>query len=294
MPVIEIEYFRADTFVHRLHPFTKIIFEIVVFVTAAVINDPLYSVIIILAIIGIINLAQIPVRKFRYMWVVLYVVLFLVFTQGIWFTSFGDFGDLEVGFAWKTLFYVWPEWLPGGPRVPFVLQGAVYGFALGLRFVVISLAFPLLIIATHPSDLVTSLASFRIGSWKLSYNLIFVFATALRYIPSISREFDNTIDAQRSRGVDFGGLNLYKKIKASVPLFIPVLISSMLHAQDLTLALETRAFGALEERTFLREVRWKRSDWFVSIILILLCAACVLAVTKYDLGTLPYTPQRSF
>ena len=50
MPVIEIEYFRADTFVHRLHPFTKIIFEIVVFVTAAVINDPLYSLIIILAI----------------------------------------------------------------------------------------------------------------------------------------------------------------------------------------------------------------------------------------------------
>ena len=48
MPVIEIEYFRADTFVHRLHPFTKIIFEIVVFVTAAVINDPLYSLIIIL------------------------------------------------------------------------------------------------------------------------------------------------------------------------------------------------------------------------------------------------------
>ena len=89
-------------------------------------------------------------------------------------------------------------------------------------------------------------------------------------------------------------LNLYKKIKASVPLFIPVLISSMLHAQDLTLALETRAFGAREERTFLREVRWKRSDWFVSTILILLCAACVLAVSKYGLGILPYTPQRSF
>ena len=70
MPVIEIEYFRADTFVHRLHPFTKIIFEIVIFVTAAVINDPLYSLTIILAIIGIINLAKIPVRKFRYMWVV--------------------------------------------------------------------------------------------------------------------------------------------------------------------------------------------------------------------------------
>ena len=78
-------------------------------------------------------------------------------------------------------------------------------------------------------------------------------------------------------------------------LFIPVLISSMLHAQDLTLALETRAFGALPERTFLREVKWKRTDWVISTILIIVYVACVVAVTKYDLGTtLPYTPQRSF
>ena len=74
MPVIEIEYFRSDTFVHRLHPFTKFIFEIVVFVTAAVINDPVYSLIIIFSVIGIICLAKIPVRKFRYMWIVFYVV----------------------------------------------------------------------------------------------------------------------------------------------------------------------------------------------------------------------------
>ena len=181
MPFIEIEYFKADTPIHRLHPFTKILFEIVVFVIAAVLNAPLYMLVVILAIVGIISLAHIPARKFRYMWIVAYIVFFLIVTQGVWFTSFGDFGDVEAEFEWHTLFHLWPVWAPGGPRVPFVLEGAIYGLALGLRFVAISLAFPLLVIATHPSDLVTSLARLRIGSWKIPYNLIFVFTTALRY-----------------------------------------------------------------------------------------------------------------
>ena len=68
----------------------------------------------------------------------------------------------------------------------------------------------------------------------------------------------------------------------------------MLHAQDLTLALETGAFGALPERTFLREVKWQCTDWVISTIPIIVCVTYVVAVTKYDLGTLPYTPQRSF
>ena len=35
MPTIDIQYFKEDSFVHRLHPFTKIIFEISVLVAAA-------------------------------------------------------------------------------------------------------------------------------------------------------------------------------------------------------------------------------------------------------------------
>ena len=77
MPVIEIEYFKADTHIHRLHPFTKIIFELVVFVIAAVINAPIYMCVFILAIVALIRLAHIPARKFRYMWIVAYIVLFL-------------------------------------------------------------------------------------------------------------------------------------------------------------------------------------------------------------------------
>ncbi len=38
------------------------------------------------------------------------------------------------GRAWHTLFYLWPGWLPGGPRAPFVLEGAIYGLSLDDTF----------------------------------------------------------------------------------------------------------------------------------------------------------------
>jgi len=240
MPVIEIEYFKAETPVHRLHPFTKLTFELAVFLIAAVFNAPAYLGALIAAVIGVIVLARIPLRKFRYMRVVAYVVAFLILTQAIWFTSFGDFGGVA-GRTWHTLFYLWPAGLPGGPKAPFVLEGAIYGLSLGLRLLAISLAFPILIMTTHPSDLVTALAEIRVGRWRIPQNLIFVLTSALRYVPTVSREFDHTLDAQRARGVEFEGYNLVSQVRAAVPLFVPVLTSSLVHAQDLTIALETRA-----------------------------------------------------
>jgi energy-coupling factor transport system permease protein len=294
MPTIDIQYFKEDTFVHRLHPLTKIIFEFSILVIAAVFNEPVFLGMVILAIMGVAALAKVPAKKFRYMWVMVYIVLFMVITQGVWFTSFGEFGDIDAGFQWRTLFHLWPTWAPGGPRIPVIFEGANYGFSLGLRVVAIALAFPILVLTTHPSDLTRFLSKIRIGSWRIPYNIIFVFTAGFRFIPTVSREFDQTFDAQRSRGVSFGGYNLIKKIKTIVPMFVPVLTSSLLSAQDLTLALETRAFGAPTERTFIHEVHWRRVDWVVSILLILAAIVCIFLTNEYGLGVLPYTPQRNF
>jgi energy-coupling factor transport system permease protein len=287
----EIEYFKSDSLVHRLHPFTKVTFELVLFAVVALFSDIVYQLVVIAAVFGVSRVAQIPVRKFRYMWTVVAIGVFLIFTQGIWFTTFGDFGGVQRD--WHTLFYLWPDWAPGGPRVPFVLEGCIYGLSLALRFVAITLAFPILVMTTHPSDLVTALARVRIGTWKIPYSLIFVFATALRYVPTVSRTFSQTIDAQRTRGVVFEGWNVFGRVRASVPLLVPVIVSSMVHAQDLTIALETRAFGSPNERTFVHEVFWRRADTLVTLAIVLLGALCIFAEVRWGFGRLPFAPSRS-
>lgn len=286
MPVLDIEYIKDDSVVHRLHPFVLIVFELAVFVIAGTLSHPVHLAGFLLLLIGVARLARLPVGRFRYLWVVGAVMVIFVLTQGVWFTSFGDFGERAI--RTHVLFHVWPAWAPGGPRVPFVLEGAVYGLALGLRFLAIAFAFPLLVMTVHPRDLITALARIRIGTHRLPYELIFVFANALRYVPMISRRFDETMDAQRTRGAEFEGRHLVRRIRASVPLLVPVVTSSLVHAQDLTLALETRAFGARRERTFARELILRPVDVVVMTGLVVLAAACVLTTRRYGWGVLRF------
>lgn len=282
MPTLDIEYVRRDSLVHRLHPFTVIVFELCVFVVATAFSSPVYMLGLILFIFGIIRIARLPLRKFRYMRFVLFVLAFFIVTQGIWFTSFGSFG--EVAGHWRTLFHLWPAWAPGGPKVPFVLEGVVYGLGLGLRFVAIAFAFPILVMTVHPSDLVMALASVRLGKWKIPYNMVFVLANGFRYIPTVSQKFDATVDAQRARGVEFESPR--KRIRAVGPLLLPVLVNSLVHARDLTLALETRAFGAPGERTYYRQVRYARIDFFLTGAMVVLTGLVLALRIRYGFGAL--------
>lgn len=282
MPVVDINYVRRDSVVHRLHPFTVIAFELSVFITATVLSSPLHLLGLILLTFVVTRVAKLPLRHFRYMKFVFFILVFFIFTQGIWFTSFGDYG--EVAGDWRTLFNLWPSWLPGGPRIPFVLEGVIYGLGLGLRFVAIAYAFPILVMTVHPRDLVTALAGVRIWGRRMPYNLIFVLANGLRYIPTISKRFDETIDAQRARGVQFETRR--KRVRAIGPLLLPVIINSLVSAQDLTLALETRAFGAPGERTFYRQVRFRHADVFVTGSLIVFMALLLLLRTRFGFGLL--------
>jgi energy-coupling factor transport system permease protein len=288
MPLIDIEYVHRDSPVHRLHPVVALVFEVAVLVVASAFTHPLALLAVLGAVALVVTVSGIPLRRLRYLWVVGGVALLFVVTQAVWFTSFGSLGESADTF--RTLFHLWPGWLPGGPRVPFVLEGAVYGLSLGLRFLVIALAFPLLVMTTHPRDLVTALAAVRVGRRRLPESVVFVFANALRYVPTIGRQFDETRDAQRARGVELEGRNPVRRVRATAPLVLPVVTSSLVHARDLTLALETRAFGAQGERTAYREVPVRRVDVVVGVALVVVAALCVLAARRYGLGQLPYLP----
>lgn len=70
------------------------------------------------------------------------------------------------------------------------------------------------------------------------------------------------MNAQRARGVDFGEGNLVQKMKAVIPLLIPLFVSSFNRAEDLATAMEARGYkGGKEERNIVYcigiiETRW--------------------------------------
>ena len=66
--------------------------------------------------------------------------------------------------------------------------------------------------------------------------------------------------AQTARGVDFSGGPIKDRLKAIIPLLIPLFISSFKRAEELAVAMEARGYRGGEGRTKYRLLSWGFSD----------------------------------
>jgi len=83
---------------------------------------------------------------------------------------------------------------------------------------------------------------------------------ALRFIPTLIEETDKIISAQRARGGDFESGNIFRRMKALLPLLIPLILSAFRRANDLAIAMECRCYNGGEGRTRLRVLCWQWPD----------------------------------
>jgi energy-coupling factor transport system permease protein len=77
------------------------------------------------------------------------------------------------------------------------------------------------------------------------------------------------MDAQRSRGLELDKGPILKRIKNYVPIITPLIIGSIRMAEELAIAIESRGFG-YGERTFLKEISFRKIDYFVIIVSIII------------------------
>ena len=92
-------------------------------------------------------------------------------------------------------------------------------------------------------------------------------------------ETDKIMKAQTARGADFESGGLIQKIKAMVPLLVPLFVSAFRRANDLALAMEARCYHGGEGRTQMKPLRYQRRDWVAyGILLLYLAAAIVMGV----------------
>ena len=85
-----------------------------------------------------------------------------------------------------------------------------------------------------------------------------------RFIPSLSNEFQQTIDAQRIRGHDPSakGGGPIAKARGLIPLLTPLTVNAIAGAEDTIDAMDMRGFGT-GKRTWLRHLQLDRTDWLV-------------------------------
>jgi energy-coupling factor transport system permease protein len=83
---------------------------------------------------------------------------------------------------------------------------------------------------------------------------------ALRFVPSLLDESQRILKAQASRGVDFTNGNIKDKAKSLVSLVVPMFSIAFLKADDLSNAMEARAYNPRYTRTRYRNYPIKVID----------------------------------
>jgi len=94
-------------------------------------------------------------------------------------------------------------------------------------------------------------------------------------------ETDKVMKAQMARGSDMSSGPLKDRLKAVVPLMIPLFVNAFKRAEDLATAMEVRGYRGGEGRTKYRLLKWQTRDTLVLLTLVILAA--ILAWLRYGL-----------
>ena len=140
---------------------------------------------------------------------------------------------------------------------PFSLytESIIYGMLFSSRILCICTWSILMLMTLHPGELSSALQKARVP-----YTVNFMITTTLQLIPILQREFGIILSAQKSRAMEAQGF------KALLPSIIPVFAGAIDRVSQLSMSLETRAFGANKERTLLRYKEFTTKETALSIL----------------------------
>lgn len=244
-------YIPGDSFVHKLDPRSKLIFVFIFIAIVFLANNALtYGL-----LLGF-TLLTVFVSKIRLYFLLngLKPILFLLvftFLLHIFFTKEGDL-------LWKWQFIEVYE------------EGLRQGIFISLRFLVLVLMTSILTLTTSPISITDGMEVLLnpFKRFKLPvHELALMMSISLRFIPTLMDETDKIMKAQMARGSDITSGSIKERIKAVVPLLIPLFVSAFKRAEDLAVAMEVRGYRGGEGRTRYRQLKW---DWRDTIIMLLL------------------------
>jgi energy-coupling factor transport system permease protein len=156
----------------------------------------------------------------------------------------------------------------GAGRFTITAEQLFYELNVLLKYLAIIPPAMLLIVTTHPSEFAASLN--RIG---VPYTAAYAVSLTLRYIPDVQRDFEAISQAQQARGLELSNkASWIKRLKRTVPLLLPLILSSLERIDVISRAMELRGFGKNARRSWYSAKPFSRLDKFCLVFGALLFA----------------------
>lgn len=245
-------YRKRNSRIHALNPFTKLTL-VVSLILCGLIGTGLWTASILVCVV-LIPLAAASKLLKEYLGVAVKLIL------------------PTAGF----MFIMQSIFIPGGTTEIFrfgifsiELETVQRSYLIASRIFLFVSAFALLLLTTHPSELMTDLT--RRG---LPPQFAYVIISTLQIIPQMQAKAQTIIAAQRSRGLDTES-SFIKRIGLLVPLVGPLVFGSLVEVEERAIAIEARGFTSTHVKTSLQDVPDTTTDrlirWaLVSLVLIAL------------------------
>lgn len=249
------QYIPANSIIHRLDPRTKLGMILGIMILTVATADLKIYIWIVLFLLFLASISRIPIPFFLRNFKSFFWLLLLTFILHILFApkeaaNFIDLGLIKISQLG-------------------ILNGTVYSIRLAI-FIFSATFLSLTTQAVEMTDAVfksfTPLNKIRFPIAELSL----ITMISLRFIPLLLEEAISLKKAQVSRGATFEG-GLIKRTRKSLPLLVPLFISSFRKADELALALDARGFRSGQKRTSFQRLALKAPDYlFLSLILLVI------------------------
>ena len=260
-------YIPYNTIVPRLDPRSKTLFLILLMV-AIFMPFSLWSTSIVFSFVHILFVGVIMAishvsfiklfKSLKAMWVmILFLLLIYVFVPNNSYTMPAiDFGNGYI------IYY----------------DGLLQCFYIVLRLILILSITMVLTSTSKPLDLTFAFEWYMtpLKLIKFPVHIIaMMLSIALRFIPTILDEANRIMKAQESRGVDFSKGGLFKRFKALISLFIPLIVSAFDRSEQLADAMESRGYDPKGKRSRYRVLKFGLRD-LISLLIVVIYVAGIM------------------
>lgn len=256
------QYYPAKSFVHSLDPRLKLLF-LIAYIVALFLADTFYGM-ALCALVLVVTVIAARVPFGSVLRSVKGIIFLLAFTSVL--NLFFHGGD--------TVLVHWGV-------IKITLEGILFTVFLMLRLVFLVLGSAVLTLTTTPVSLTDGLESLLKPLTFIKFPvhaLALIMSIALRFIPTLMDETNRIISAQKARGANFESGNVFKRIKAIIPVLIPLLISAFRRAEELGDAMDARCYSGSKNRTKYKKLTFTWRD----IIGVLVAAAMIAGVVLFN------------
>lgn len=253
------QFMPGHSVIHRLDARSKILLLISYIVFIFIAGNYMSLLLITMASLLVVLSTRISFKMYlKSMRVILFVVLF----TGILNIFYGS-GEV-----------LWEWWI-----IKITQGGINNAIFVTVRIATLVMISSVLTFTTSPSDLTDAIERLLkpLTFFHIKVHEIAMMMTiALRFIPVLLEETDKIMNAQKARGADMESGNVFKRVRALIPVLIPLFVSSFRRANDLAMAMECRCYNGGKGRTRMRILRFSGVDLFALIFSLVIFSGVIL------------------